>query len=71
MLQSVTEENKDKLQESLNTPQGRESIGQVLITRKTVQRLVEIAKGSVAEVAMSGDESLTKNAKIMKEEEEK
>jgi len=48
MIKSVAE-NKDKLRESLNTPQGRESISQMLITRKTVQRLVEIAKGSKEE----------------------
>jgi len=68
MIKSVTED-KDKLQESLNTPQGRESIRRVLITRKTVQRLVEIAKGAVAEAAISGGESLAKNAKITKEEQ--
>jgi len=39
-------ENKDELQKFLNTPQSRESIKQVLITRKTIQRLVEIAKSS-------------------------
>jgi len=39
-------ENKDELNKFLNTPQARRSIEQVLITRKTIQRLVEIAKGS-------------------------
>jgi len=38
-------ENTDELQKYLNTPQSKESIKQILITRKTVQRLVEIAKG--------------------------
>jgi len=38
--------NRDKLQEFLETPQARESVKQLLITRKAVQRLVEIAKGS-------------------------
>lgn len=38
-------ENKDELQKFLNTPQSKESIKQLLITRKTIQRLVEIAKG--------------------------
>ena len=37
-------ENKDELQKFLNTPQPKESIKQLLITRKTIQRLVEIAK---------------------------
>ena len=39
-------ENKEGLEKVLNTPQARESIEQTLITRKTIQRLVEIAKGS-------------------------
>jgi len=37
-------ENKDELQKFLNTPQSKESIKQLLITRKTIQQLVEIAK---------------------------
>ncbi len=45
MTKSATE-NKDELTKFLNTPQARKSIEQVLITRKTVQQLVEIAKGS-------------------------
>ena len=40
-----TTENKDELEKSLNSPQSRESIKRLLITRKTVQRLVEIAGG--------------------------
>ena len=51
MIKDVTEK-KDKLQESLNTPQARESIRQVLITRKAVQRLVEIARSSKKEEKM-------------------
>jgi len=39
-------ENKEALEEYLNTPQARESIEQALISRKTLQRLVEIAKDS-------------------------
>lgn len=40
-------ENKDELNKFLNTPQARQSIRQLLIKRKAVQRLVEIAtKGS-------------------------
>ena len=45
MIKNSTD-NKDELQKLLSTPQSRESIEQVLITRKTVQQLVEIAKGS-------------------------
>lgn len=37
-------ERKDKLAELLDTPQTHESVEQMLITRKTVQRLVDIAK---------------------------
>ena len=44
MMESAAE-HKDELNKFLNTPPARESIKQVLITRKTVQRLVEIAKG--------------------------
>ncbi len=43
-------EKKDELQKLLNTPQSRESIEQLLIARKTIQRLVEIAKDSNIEV---------------------
>ena len=42
-------QNKDELQKYLNTPQSRESIEQMLLTRKTIERLVEIAKGQVKE----------------------
>ena len=39
-------ENKDELKKVLNTPQARESIEQTLLTRKTIQRLTEVAQGS-------------------------
>ncbi len=45
MTKSATE-NKGELEKVLNTPQARQSIEQTLVTRKTIQRLVEIAKGS-------------------------
>ena len=44
-LKSATKD-KGKLQEFLNNPRSRDSIKQILMTRKTIQRLVEIAKGS-------------------------
>jgi len=44
MLKSAGE-NRDELQKYLNTPQSKESFKQILTTRKTVQHLVEIAKG--------------------------
>ena len=40
-------ESKDELKKALSTPQSKESIKQLLISRKTIQRLVEIAKGKV------------------------
>lgn len=45
MVQSVTG-NKDEVKKRLDSPQVRDSIGQLLATRKTIQRLVEIAGGS-------------------------
>jgi trigger factor len=45
-------ESKDELERLLDTPRSRESIKQRLIIRKTVQRLVEVAKGpAVVETA--------------------
>ena len=49
MLTSATE-NKDELNKFLNAPQSRESIKRSLISRKTVQRLVEIAGGSTMNI---------------------
>ena len=46
MTKDTDEAKKDELERLLNTPQSRDSIKQTLTTRKTVQRLVEIAKGS-------------------------
>ena len=39
-------ENKEALEKIFNTPQARESIERALISRKAIQRLTEIAKGS-------------------------
>jgi len=46
MTKDTDEGKKGELEEFLNTPQARESIKQTLMTRKTIQRLVEIAQGS-------------------------
>ena len=46
MTKDTDEGKKDELKGFLNTPQARESIKQTLMTRKTIQRLVEMAKGS-------------------------
>ena len=45
MMQGAAE-NKEGLQKLLNAPQSRESIKQTLLTRKTIQRLTEVASGS-------------------------
>ncbi len=45
ILKSATEK-KEAIENVLNTPQARESIKQTLISRKTIGRLVEIAKDS-------------------------
>lgn len=58
ILKSATEK-KDKLKEFLNTPGSRDSVKQLLITRKTINRLVEIAKDS------------NKNTEAVKKEEPK
>ena len=58
MLKGATEK-KDELKEFFNTPQSRDSLKQLLITRKTIQRLVEIAKG------------LNMNTEVMEKEEQK
>ena len=55
MTKNATE-NNDELNKFLNTPRSRESIKQVLITRKTIQRLVEIAKGSDMNTKTMGKE---------------
>jgi len=50
------EDKKDELNKYLNTPQARKSIEQGLITQKTVQRLVEIARGSDKNIKMQKEE---------------
>ncbi|GAF85087.1 unnamed protein product, partial [marine sediment metagenome] len=49
MLASAAE-SKDELQRLLNTPRSRESIERLLMPRKTIQRLVEIAGGSATNI---------------------
>lgn len=44
-----TTENKDEVQKWLNSPQAHSSVEQLLTRRKTIQRLVEIARGSTSE----------------------
>ena len=45
-IKGVAEDKKGELNKLLNTPGSRRSIEQTLLTRKTIQRLMEIAKGS-------------------------
>ncbi len=50
--------NKEELGKLVNTPQSREAIRQSLMTRKTIQRVAEIARGSSggeSEMASEGD----------------
>ncbi len=44
MTKGATEDKKEELRKLMDTPQTRESIKQSLMTRKTIERLVEIAK---------------------------
>jgi trigger factor len=46
IVKDTEEAKKGEVKGFLNTPRSRESIKQTLMTRKTIQRLVEIAKGS-------------------------
>jgi trigger factor len=46
LVDGTTENNKDKMEKFLATPEARESMEQSLLTRKTIERLVDIARGS-------------------------
>jgi len=63
MVGNADENRREELEKILNMPQNRVSIKQTLLSRKTVQRIVEIAKGS-AEADISEAET------SLKEEEE-
>jgi trigger factor len=45
MAGSAPEEKRDELRKMLDTPQTRESIKQSILTRKTIEKLADIAKG--------------------------
>jgi trigger factor len=49
ITKDADEAKRDGLKNFLNTPKARESIKRTLIAQKTIQRLVEIAKGSEGE----------------------
>ena len=44
LVRSATEDRREGLRKLLDTPQTRESLRQSLLTRKTIERLTEIAK---------------------------
>ena len=46
MIKGAAEGKRGELKRLLNTPQSRESIEQLLVRQKTIQRLVDIARGS-------------------------
>jgi len=48
MIKGAAEGKGGELKKLLNTPQSRESLEQLLVRRKTIQRLVDIARGSDA-----------------------
>jgi len=56
MIKGAAEDKRDEFKASLNAPQFRESIGTLLVRRKTVQRLIEIAKDSNISVGTSQKE---------------
>ncbi len=50
-------QKKEELREALNAPRSRESIKQVLLTRKTINRLAEIAGGSKKKAETAKEEA--------------
>ena len=46
MVESTPEDRREEMKQILDTPQTRGSIRQSLLSRKTLQRIVEIAEGS-------------------------
>jgi trigger factor len=47
MVENAAEDRKQEVEKILNAPQTRDSFRRPLLSRKTVQRIVEIAKGSL------------------------
>lgn len=46
LVQSAAAEGREKLRQYLNTPESRESIHDITLTHKTIEKLVEIARGT-------------------------
>ena len=68
MVGNADENRKEEFEKILNAPQNRVSIKQTLLSRKTVQRIVEIAKGLAEADASEIDASEAETS--IKEEEE-
>ena len=63
MMGGLAEDRREDLRKMLDTPQTRESIRQSLLTRKTIERLSDIAKGS----GTAGAEANTEETKSPEE----
>jgi trigger factor len=57
MTQNTQEENREQLRSLFNNPETRQSVKQTLITRKTIEKLVEIAKTKPKPVKQSKEET--------------
>ena len=57
-------EKKEELRKTLNSPHTRKSIEEILYTRKTIERLTEIAGESVAEVKKKGKATTRRKTKV-------
>jgi hypothetical protein len=64
-------EKKEELQKLFNSPRSRESIKQVLLTRKTLERLTEIAKTQSGEIVTPAVEAAKPEKTTEKREEAK
>ncbi|MBN1161257.1 MAG: trigger factor [Dehalococcoidales bacterium] len=61
MVRGISDDKKDEMLKILDTPQNRQSIMQTIKTRKTIQRLTDIAKNT--------EKTVKKSTKEKKEEE--
>ncbi|MDD5338249.1 MAG: trigger factor [Dehalococcoidales bacterium] len=66
MIKGISDDKKEEMIKMLDTPQNRQSITQSLKTRKTIERLTDIAKGAKIKV-----EAEKKEEKIENKEEKK
>lgn len=61
MIRGISDDKKEEMIKMLDTPQNRQSITQSLKTRKTIERLTDIAKGAKIEVEAEKKEEKTEN----------